>query len=510
MARILLYEPDAISRALLEDWFHAASHQVKVAKSAIEAQRQAIDGVVDALVMDIELQETTSGLDLIRSLRTAPQARHFPIVVVSHRDLVADRVEALRTGADDYLVKPCDSEELIIRVEKLLQRRSIDPSALEGHLDSHSAWDLVQFLQNSNKTGHLIVQGAPGPASITVRRGDAIAAQWGDLEGAEALIALLGQTEGSFRFLQSQGDKEESEPGAEEPGEGTALSVRQLLMEAAWVEDELRARARYLPARGVPLQPTGRSLHEPGEDFESLPLHAILEDARGPTPVRLYDLQLRYPLAPQKVNLAVAYLVENEQLEPVVEEGASEILTSEQIDTLQILTAASGELLIGRGGTPEKPATASYLLLADATSWHRIDVLFEPRGEDEAVPAFRRLRHQLKRGFGGSVSLQTDYGSIYFHVQMLRADTRQKIEQVSPLCDGVVFWIDELTNADLTRSLMERFDHEAQGSAAVIVSGPRSLPQLRLLGTAARGWRISEQHPQGLLGVIRLLEGGAP
>jgi len=511
VARILLHEPDAIFRALLEDWFHVASHQVEIAKTAIEAQRMAVDGVVDALVLEIDLPETTSGLDLIRSLRTAPQARHFPIVVVSHRELVADRVEALRTGADDYLVKPCDSEELILRVEKLLQRRSIDPSALEGHLDSHSAWDLVQFLQNSNKTGNLIIQGAPGPASITVRRGDAIAAQWGDLEGSEALIALLGQSEGSFRFLQSQGEEEMAEEAGRGEGdssqETSTLAVRQLLMEAAWVEDELRVRARYLPARGVPLQPTGKSLQEPGEDFEALPLHAILEDARGPTPLRLYDLHLRYPLAPQKINLAVAYLVENELLDPIVETGGADVLTTEQIDTLQILTTACGELLTGRGGTQKAPATASYLLLAEASSWHRIDTLFEPRERDETAPMFRRLRHQLKRGFGGSVSLRTDFGTLFFHVQMLRPETRQKIEQVAPLCDGVVFWVDEITDLDLTRALMQRFERGVRGTSAVIVTGTESLPQLRRLGTAARGWSIAEQHPRGLLGVIRLLEG---
>jgi two-component system response regulator MprA len=78
--------------------------------------------VLDVMVPGID------GLEIARRLRAAEAAEQLPalpILMLTARDAVADRVTGLRTGADDYLVKPFDFEELLARIEALLRRTTV-------------------------------------------------------------------------------------------------------------------------------------------------------------------------------------------------------------------------------------------------------------------------------------------------------------------------------------------------------------------------------------------------
>jgi two-component system response regulator PrrA len=79
----------------------------------------------DVIVLDV-MMPGLSGVEVIRRLRATGQ--DLPICVLSARDEVADRVQGLRAGADDYLVKPFELEELVARLHALLRRRPDRPS----------------------------------------------------------------------------------------------------------------------------------------------------------------------------------------------------------------------------------------------------------------------------------------------------------------------------------------------------------------------------------------------
>lgn len=81
----------------------------------------------DLAILDV-LLPSGSGFDLARSLR---QERELPIIFLTARDAVADRVAGLELGADDYLVKPFALEELMARVRAVLRRRGAIPQVLE-------------------------------------------------------------------------------------------------------------------------------------------------------------------------------------------------------------------------------------------------------------------------------------------------------------------------------------------------------------------------------------------
>ncbi|MGH3003019.1 MAG: response regulator transcription factor [Gaiellaceae bacterium] len=116
--RVLVVDDDpavrsAVSRALRVDY------EVDEAADGGEALARHAHAPADAIVLDL-LMPGVGGLDVCRSLRGRGDA--VPVLVVTARDAVSDRVEGLDAGADDYLVKPFAVEELRARVRALLRR----------------------------------------------------------------------------------------------------------------------------------------------------------------------------------------------------------------------------------------------------------------------------------------------------------------------------------------------------------------------------------------------------
>ena len=116
--RVLVVDDDpavrsAISRALRVDY------DVDEAGDGADALARHSASPADAIVLDLLMPEI-GGLDVCRSLRRRGDA--VPVLVVTARDAVSDRVEGLDAGADDYLVKPFAIEELRARVRALLRR----------------------------------------------------------------------------------------------------------------------------------------------------------------------------------------------------------------------------------------------------------------------------------------------------------------------------------------------------------------------------------------------------
>src|SRR5918911_3090389 len=122
MVRILVIDDDqqlgsAVRRALAYD-----GYQVTLARDGTEGLRQAREQAPDLVVLDI-LMPGLDGLEVCRRLRAGGD---IPILMLTARDEVADRVQGLDAGADDYLTKPFAIDELLARVRALLRRGATD------------------------------------------------------------------------------------------------------------------------------------------------------------------------------------------------------------------------------------------------------------------------------------------------------------------------------------------------------------------------------------------------
>jgi DNA-binding response OmpR family regulator len=117
--RVLVVEDSESLRRSLRRALKHAGYAVDVAGDGEEGLAAADLNDYDVLVLDILLPKL-DGLALLRRLRAAGQDTH--VLLLTARDTVADRVEGLRQGADDYLVKPFALEELLARVAALCRR----------------------------------------------------------------------------------------------------------------------------------------------------------------------------------------------------------------------------------------------------------------------------------------------------------------------------------------------------------------------------------------------------
>ena len=117
--RVLCVEDSESLRRSLRRALRHAGFAIDTAADGLEGLALAEQNDYDAIVLDVMLPGL-DGLTLLRKLRTAGKATH--VLLLTARDTVADRVEGLRQGADDYLVKPFALAELLARVEALCRR----------------------------------------------------------------------------------------------------------------------------------------------------------------------------------------------------------------------------------------------------------------------------------------------------------------------------------------------------------------------------------------------------
>jgi two-component system response regulator PrrA len=121
---VLLVDDDPSIREALDRALRLEGFAVSVCADGESALAAVGEAPPHVMVLDV-MMPGLSGVDVIRRLRA--QGRDMPICILSARDEVSDRVEGLRAGADDYLVKPFELEELVARLHALLRRRRDSP-----------------------------------------------------------------------------------------------------------------------------------------------------------------------------------------------------------------------------------------------------------------------------------------------------------------------------------------------------------------------------------------------
>jgi two-component system copper resistance phosphate regulon response regulator CusR len=117
--RILLVEDEPDAARILAKGLRRRKYAVDVATDGEEAEYQASVNDYDLIILDVMLPRK-DGFEVCRELRAAGSA--VPILMLTARDAVQDRIAGLDTGADDYLTKPFDLHELLARVRALLRR----------------------------------------------------------------------------------------------------------------------------------------------------------------------------------------------------------------------------------------------------------------------------------------------------------------------------------------------------------------------------------------------------
>lgn len=119
--RVLVVEDDLMIGASVQEGLRQDGFTADWVRDGQAAELAIANGVYDLVLLDLGLPRK-SGLDVLRTLRGG--GNDVPILIVTARDAVADRVQGLDSGADDYLVKPFDLDELAARIRAVLRRRA--------------------------------------------------------------------------------------------------------------------------------------------------------------------------------------------------------------------------------------------------------------------------------------------------------------------------------------------------------------------------------------------------
>ena len=122
MAHLLIVEDDELLRDGLHDLITQAGHQATTAPDGLAALNQLQASTFDGVVLDLGLPKV-DGMTVLRILRGQHPA--MPVLILTARDGVEDRVEGLNAGADDYLTKPFNLDELRARLQSMLRRASL-------------------------------------------------------------------------------------------------------------------------------------------------------------------------------------------------------------------------------------------------------------------------------------------------------------------------------------------------------------------------------------------------
>jgi len=135
---LLLLEDDEDLGQAVAAHLAAAGHRVHWCRSLAQARAATPPALA---LLDLRLPDG-DGLDLLRAWRAAGQA--WPVIVLTARDQVSDRIRGLQAGADDYLVKPFDLDELLARIDAVARRTAAPPAPPAPPAEAASAWRLDQ------------------------------------------------------------------------------------------------------------------------------------------------------------------------------------------------------------------------------------------------------------------------------------------------------------------------------------------------------------------------------
>lgn len=119
--RILIVEDEAHIRTTLAMNLQMENYEVDQASDGSEALEKIKNQHFDLILLDVMLPEV-NGIQVLKKIRVLHQ--YLPVIIISAKETSQDRILGLKEGADDYLVKPFNLEELLLRIEKILNRNN--------------------------------------------------------------------------------------------------------------------------------------------------------------------------------------------------------------------------------------------------------------------------------------------------------------------------------------------------------------------------------------------------
>jgi DNA-binding response OmpR family regulator len=235
MPNILLVDDDPRARTIVANALSRPQRTIDVAAHGEDAMARIAERMPDLIITDVVMPRM-NGWALVRRLRATPETAFIPVIFMTGLDTPQDRIRGFRIGADDYVTKPVNLDELELRVENVLHhahgaRDAFRKAGLSGDLSQFGISTPLSILELERKTGVLTLERPPERAEIVIELGRITRAA---IEGkpVRSIVDCIGElitwTTGRFSFAEQP----------VEASEGLHATTASILLEAARKMDE--------------------------------------------------------------------------------------------------------------------------------------------------------------------------------------------------------------------------------------------------------------------------------
>ncbi len=236
---ILMVDDELDNRVMMRYFLESWGYEVELAANGEEALAKVAEQRPALVLLDLEMP-VMDGFETCNRLKSDPETETLPVIMFTGLEATSDKVKGIRKGADDYVVKTVDPEEIQARIEMILRRsqRFERPPApenengsdavLSGSLDDKSFPEAFQLAMAYGESGTLGLKNDQEAGSVFLVDGDVVHAEYGELEGEAAFYELAVWDKGQFSY----------NVGTTTPKRTIQANGQSLLMEATRRMDE--------------------------------------------------------------------------------------------------------------------------------------------------------------------------------------------------------------------------------------------------------------------------------
>jgi len=210
--RVLLVEDEPLIARMLQDCLAPLYVEIVHVTTGPEALEAVAEQPLDLILLDIMIPGV-DGFEVARQIKSNPKTGHLPIIFLTALSQTKDKARGFQLGADDYITKPFNFEEVQARISGALQRaesaRALRAAeggrGIRGRLRDMSFPSLVQFIEIERASGVLTVTRGEERGHIYFEEGRIVNAKMGKAQGEKAVYCLLAWDDGDFDLERIHG-----------------------------------------------------------------------------------------------------------------------------------------------------------------------------------------------------------------------------------------------------------------------------------------------------------------
>ncbi len=245
---VLMVDDELDNRVMMRYFLESWGYEVELAANGEEALQRVAAKRPALVLLDLEMP-VMDGFETCHRLKMDPKTEHIPVIMFTGLESTSDKVKGIRRGADDYVVKTVDPEEIQARIEMILRRtrryeapqapeKEAADAVLSGSLEEKSFPEAFQLAMAYGQSGTLFLTNGGKDGRVYLNDGVVVHAEAPGRSGEDAFYDLALWNKGNFNYIV----------GEVSPEQSIRKSGTSLLMEATRRMDEWNLISSKIPS----------------------------------------------------------------------------------------------------------------------------------------------------------------------------------------------------------------------------------------------------------------------